>query len=70
MKCVIVLQCKSERYLGQHLWPKATLNMVNYFHLRGKKWIIWQATFQQNNEVLVPTGYIEHKLQWSEKNGL
>lgn len=49
---------------------KATLNVVNYFHLGGKKKIIWHANFQQNNEVLVPTGYIEHKLQWSEKNGL
>lgn len=72
MKCVIVLQRKSERYLSQHLWPKATLNMVNYFHLGKQKnqKITWQASFQQNNDVLVPTGYMEHKLQQSEKNGL
>lgn len=44
--------------------------MVNYFHLEEKKKIIWQASFQQNNEVLVLTGYIECKLQWSEQNGL
>lgn len=29
----------------------------------------WQASFLQNNEALVPTGYTEHKLQQSEKTG-
>lgn len=40
------------------------------FHSFSVKKGEWKASFLQNNEILVPTGYMKHKLQQSEKTRL